>query len=349
MCSPSLRFPPFQCSFVAHDVKDLRWKIQPTQNYPLDGIWSVNWQSGNTIQIKVQNHFFECFGESYQIELDENHRPWFYWPTDLANGEEPFKQTSNLQIVPGVYVPGVGDVVEWSSYHETIIWERIATAADLGYEFVNLRPTSFSSYQKVNNRQDDDDQPLIPSYRNNTLWGNTFCQALCIGLASYHFLEPDADGVYNAYISYEHPLTSQWPNLDNGMAVPSQVPFRNIRWNSETRTFSGDISWLQDYGTTWNGESEWSYEIKFDPAFMFISTGTCTRSEEEPNEFGRDLIYVNAALEQAMREMPGGFDTAMFLMQCQMGNASHDTLQMMEEVANALEYNHEGSIFDFNI
>jgi hypothetical protein len=46
-----------------------------------------------------------------------------------------------------------------------------------------------------------------PTYCQDSLWGNTFCQGSKVGLASYNF--PSAED--RAYISYEYPLCAQWP------------------------------------------------------------------------------------------------------------------------------------------
>ena len=156
-----------------------------------------------------------------------------------------------------------------------------------------------------------------PAYRKDTIWGNTFCQGLCVGMASYHFLDGEDydDGHHRAYISYESPRTETWPSLDNGDAVPPRVNFRNIRWEVDTRTFRGDICWEIDYGTTWMNESCWSYEIKFDPTYAFVESGTVVRSTgESPHRFGIDLIYINAALEAPLREvLRGGAQTVDYL------------------------------------
>merc|ERR1712127_598221 len=136
--------------------------------------------------------------------------------------------------------------------------------------------------------------PLTPHYRSDKLWGNTFCQIYSVGLASYYFSEPDADGVHQAYISYESPKTEAWPSLDNGERIPSRVLFRNVSYERETRTFRGVIRWEEDFDTTWNGDSEWSYEMVFDPTFAFVESGTCRVSGGGTQRFGIDLIYVNA-------------------------------------------------------
>ncbi|GAX19197.1 hypothetical protein FisN_4Lu589 [Fistulifera solaris] len=48
-----------------------------------------------------------------------------------------------------------------------------------------------------------------PTYLSNTLFGNTFCQAKIVGLASYHFVSKD-----ECYISYEHTTTAIWGTTD---------------------------------------------------------------------------------------------------------------------------------------
>merc|ERR1712130_656734 len=99
-----------------------------------------------------------------------------------------------------------------------IIWKRIAGNSEDCWKTASIAPTEMFHYRQV---LGDTSIPGIPSYHSNTLWGNTFCQGLTVGLASYHFLpqnqnEEINDDAYHAYISYEHPRTSQWPPLDNG-------------------------------------------------------------------------------------------------------------------------------------
>ncbi|KAL3811336.1 hypothetical protein ACHAXA_007401 [Cyclostephanos tholiformis] len=200
-----------------------------------------------------------------------------------------------------------------------------------------------------------------PRYRPDAIWGNTFCQGLCVGMASYHFLEGDDDddgggggsGGYRAYISYESPRTTMWPPLDNGDTVPPRVHFRNIRWEDDTRTFRGDICWEIDYGTTWMNESKWSYEMRFDPTYAFVESGTVVRSMgEPPHRFGIDLIYINAALETPLREvLQRGARTGDYLDMVRRWrdcNASSATLDMLGEVAmNVMD--ERGSMIDFNL
>jgi hypothetical protein len=136
-----------------------------------------------------------------------------------------------------------------------------------------------------------------PTYQSNNIWGNTFCQALKIGLASYHFVSKE-----DVYISYEHPLTSQWPPLDNGSPIPSRAYFREVSWDEHQRLFRGKIKWMDDCGTTWQGFEEWVYEMTFDSKFTFIVSGRVLSlsnelgNSREISNFGSDLIYINAAV-----------------------------------------------------
>jgi hypothetical protein len=176
-------------------------------------------------------------------------------------------------------------------------------------------------------------------------------QFYTVGLASYHFLEPDSEDNYRAYISYESPRTKAWPPLDNGERVPARVPFRNLAWDPAARTFTGDILWEEDCGTTWMNESRWSYEIVFDPSLLFVRSGTCRRTGRESHHFGSDLIYINAALEMSLRSNPEGQSSGGYLdviRQWRDNNASSGTLDMLGEVAMAVMDNRE-SMFDFNI
>lgn len=144
----------------------------------------------------------------------------------------------------------------------------------------------------------------VPTYIENTLFGNSFCQGFKVGLASYHF-----QSLEDSYISYESPATAQWPPLDNGMPIPSRVPFRNVSVNTDTEgktTFRGHICWLQDFGTAWQGSVGWEYEILFDSEFLCIVGGRVqsvslhpsgtTEVMEDMSTYGETLIYVNAAL-----------------------------------------------------
>ena len=170
-------------------------------------------------------------------------------------------------------------------------------------------------------------------------------------MASYHFLEPDDDGNLQAYISYESSSTEVWPSLDNGNPVPARVPFRNIEWDQNTRTFKGDICWEEDYQTTWTRAGLWQYEITFDSTFMFVVSGTVSSSVREPHKFGIDLIYINAAMETPLREtLQTSESTEEYLgviRSWRDDEASSSTLDMLGEVAMSVMS--ELSLIDFNL
>jgi len=333
----------------------IHWGYEPTtpDEYPLDGKWRVNWDSGEPIEIYVQKHCFNCVGINYEITLDDKHRPRFEWPL-AARGffrqQRTVVQRSNQQIPPGARGPSVGETLDWSTNlasFSKIVWKRVSMelSPQSDGRRLRIRPDEFV-YRNA------DFQPQLPSYVANSIWGNTFCQMYTVGLASYHFDGTAGDPL--AYISYEHPHTDVWPALDNGEKVPDRVPFRNIEWDSAERIFKGDICWEELYSTTWMGEDMWHYEIKFDPRFMFIKSGTCTRSNsEEPHQFGRDLVYVNAALESVLRGIRETVTTTGeyldVVRKWRQDGASGPTLDMLGEVSMRVLDNRAESMFDFNL
>ncbi|KAL7458266.1 hypothetical protein ACHAWC_009824 [Mediolabrus comicus] len=296
----------------------IHWGYSPTatEEYPLDGKWQVTWEGRESIEIFVQKHYFNCQSIDYEITLDEKHRPKFEWPLrarGLFRQHRKIVQQSNLQVLPGSNGPGIGEILEWSTNlasHSKITWKRIS---------MNLSPQSYGRRLRINPDlfvyRNVDFQEQLPLYVATSLWGNTFCQAYTIGLASYHFEQ----------------------NADNT-----------------------DICWQDDYSTTWMGEDKWHYEIKFDQKFMFILSGTCSRSNsEEPHKFGQDLVYVNAALEGVLRDIRETVSTTGqyldVVRQWRQDGASGPTLDMLGEISMAvLDDNDrdrgEGStVFDFNL
>lgn len=316
------------------------------EHFPLDGTWEVEYESGERGILHVQLHFFSFFGLRYHIHINskDNHA-WFHWPDHLVI------QTSNEKIEPGSSGPCIGETLNWTTNSGDFIkWNRVSMNLSGVSKVVRMKPAQFV-YQRVNTTSANDSS-LVPTYHLDTLWGNTFCQAFTVGLASYHFVKSEESCGYQAYISYENPKTAQWPNLDNGEAIPSRVLFRNVQWNSQTRTFTGEILWMQDYGTTWTGDSKWSYEIKFDPLFRFVISGTCTMANREPHQFGKDLVYINAALEtvfaEALESNPSTGEYIDMLRECRQDGASEATLQCLGEVAMNRLHGGE-SCFDFNL
>jgi hypothetical protein len=322
----------------------LRWKLAPNADpnnaFPLDGTWEVSWKFGLTIKIHVQDHCFYCMDHWYEIELDENHCPKFTWPGEFGLNRDPVRQTSTLPLPPGSTGPQVGETLEWKTTfraYEIITWKRLSMDLSDAWKLIRMKPQRLV-YRQIMQGNENDNSLSRPSYHVDTLWGNTFCQAFCVGLASYHFVGPDADGNLQAYISYEHPRTASWPPLDNGTAVPPRVQFRNTSWDASTRTFRGDICWLEVYETRWQGEAKWSYEIQFDPSFMYISGGTCSRQEGLPHRFGEDLVYVNAAAEDPLRNAGASFETA-----------PEATKAMLQHVVDHLSNGAASTLFDFNL
>lgn len=165
----------------------------------------------------------------------------------------------------------------------------------------------------------------VPVYVPNTLWGNTFCQKYRVGAASYHFLpsnnnddeqQQQQQQRYEAYISYEHPSTSEWCCLGDGSPIPDRVPFHNVEWDETNRTFRGTIKWSEDYGSAWHGCREWRYEMTFSLSYTFVASGTCDVYGEDggvgvdvdvdapyiTHQFGEDLVYVNACAKDWYHE-----------------------------------------------
>jgi hypothetical protein len=163
-------------------------------------------------------------------------------------------------------------------------------------EFLGPRGQSFHRLKRITILD------VSPIYHRFQVWGNTFIQSDKIGFASYHFDSCSGE----VYISYEHDDCCYWPPLDDGSPIPSRVPFINTSYDTEARTFRGQIAWKQMYQTTWNGSESWDYEMKFDTEFTCIVSGTVysvhNGQSTELSEYGQSLLYVNAALKQEVAE-----------------------------------------------
>jgi hypothetical protein len=200
-----------------------------------------------------------------------------------------------------------------------------------------------------------------PTFCENTLWGNTFCQGLKVGLASYHFLSSEN----RAYISYEHPLCAQWPPLDDGTPVPSQVYYKNIAFDETEHVFRGTIEWQEEYGTTWQGCSKWNYEMKFDSEYTCILSGVVKSisngtEEQEMSSFGIDLVYINAAVVDKFQSLMSHADeeepeydryvriSRSLRERLQHEGASVRTMAMMHHVLTATQ-RPESEPIDFNL
>lgn len=356
--------------------------------YPFDGSWEVCYQNNTTpFVIHVQSHTFELDDNNttttttnsrpiiYRINIDENNQHLLCMEPLFSNRHPTY--TSNIEVIvpEGEEIINIGEIITWTIIDSDSeccvqVWKRLTLSLEYSFKVVPITVGTFV-YQKIT-ATTDDNNPLGPRYNSNTVWGNTFCQGLCVGMASYHFMNTNNDtdstvsgdssnSTYQAYISYESPRTELWPPLDNGNAIPPRVPFRNIRWDVTTRTFQGDICWLDDYDTTWTNETKWSYTIVFDSTYSFISSGSVSRSRGgRPHQFGVDLIYINAALETMLRERMlqqqhtamGGRSPSAYLDIVRQwrdnGLASTATLDMLGEVAMGVMDNRE-SMINFNL
>ena len=366
----------------------LRWRyasMPPTSTdhrdcYPLDGTWEVRYRDdGNGDEcevpiaavdvVRVQGHAWTASGVRYRVVVGEDDRPRF-GPAARGGRRLPDDRVSDRRVSGiGVAPVGVGETMEWttpdpprlSSPHRrpggTVSWKRLTSGLRDSWRSVDVDVGALVYHRCAGN--DGGRHSSGPRYRPDAIWGNTFCQGFCVGMASYHFLEnadPAATGGHRAYISYESPRTEMWPSLDNGDAVPSRVPFRDVMWDEGTRTFRGEICWELECGTTWMNESTWSYEMRFDPTYAFVESGTVSRSAgRESHLFGFDLVYVNAAVEAHLREVlrgPPRATTGAYLDAVRRwrdeGNASPATLEMLGELAMNVMDERE-SIIDFNL
>jgi hypothetical protein len=374
ICCPTIFYDELECILqFAPDGRYIRdgflsWSYFDTSSlckqYPLDGTWECKLNSGRVLKIHVQFHSFDLMSKRCHFFINNDNKVQFKIPGLLL-------RESKQEILPDTTGPCIGETLSWESNNTAFgcEWKRLSMNLDEISRVVRMNPLVSDSigpgvqfiYSRVGNEDTRDLDTLGPTYHADSLWGNTFCQAFTVGLASYHFIKPEEDRVNNnteefqAYISYENPKTTQWPNLDNGHPIPSRVQFRNIQWNEETRTFKGDILWMEDYGTTWTGDSKWMYEITFDTSYRFIQSGTCTMSNREPTHqfFGHDLIYLNAALEsvfsKALESASSTEEYLDILRECRDDGASSSTLQCLGEVAMYVMSGGGESCFDYNL
>ena len=252
---------------------------------------------GDTIEWSIQND-----GRIRKITWVSLDGIWASFPLERTNermNRLPPAPTNHL-----LTTPFVSTHVRVLSQNETIRHETKQTRQTIVNEVPSTLTVQLGGpgtmYER--SRTLPADARLPPVYNAEGLWGNTFCQATKVGLASYHFAQTGlADG---AYISYENPLCSEWPSLDDGSPVPSRVQFHDISYNEEERIFRGSICWEEDYGTTWQGCRKWMYKMKFDERFSFIVSGSVqslyphSEDAHDMSTFGLDLIYVNAAVEE---------------------------------------------------
>jgi RING-type zinc-finger len=329
-------------------------------DFPLDGTWKVIWfteripnnidldamdcaimhVTGNVIRLAVG-------GPEYKIQY-ENDRIFFEWP-DCGVVQTSLEPECDFRSGTGD-VPAVGSILRWKTADlltPYIAWVRVTIEEFVGDTLPTIEyfgrsggdrsllrgniisRRSLSWYRSIYN---DGENDRIKYFTDN-LWGNTFCQGLHVGLASYHFCQienPTQEQHPNyAYISYESEACQQWPPLDDGSPIPSRVPFRNIVIDQVVKNlstvslegtnvnttvevtfvvFRGTIEWLQDYGTTWQGNQRWEYEMIFDTQFTCILSGTVhsitqSGSREEMSQYGSALVYVNAGILSANEQL----------------------------------------------
>jgi hypothetical protein len=330
--------------------------------YPLDGKWSVvvatnedrtsistetSSTSTTTVLLVTRNRTCNNFMVDFSAQSDDSHIRLL---GPLHNSGLPVAQTASFDFRSQPLGPGLGQVLEWcrplATIHDgddttdtdsaarAVIVERWTRLSFLEPDALTSLPKasvlhiggrSGNVYKRLPRTSPELlQQQLPPTYRADSIWGNTFCQLQTVGYASYHFINSPpsdenattttaicADHV-GAYISYEHSATRHWPPLDNGMPIPDRVYFHNVR-QPNAHTFRGDICWLQDYGTTWQGCRQWEYEMHFDSQFVCIIAGRVTSvmggdeyysGEHERRDlsvFGQELLYCNAAIFEVFR------------------------------------------------
>jgi hypothetical protein len=280
--------------------------------FPLDGRWKVTWKLVNDQEeighIEVKGNIIELGPFEYILNLRDKRQPCFEWPLGVTSADlQPIIQRalSGVDLIEHPNGPAVGSCIVWSTSdpdHPEIVWERETISVPPPPIVIRLGPGGQKIYQRLNATELTNGS--VPVYNQQSIWGNTFCQGLKVGLASYHFKSLEE----GAYISYEHPMCGQWPPLDDGSPVPSRVQFRNIAVDDARRTFRGTIKWTEDYGTSWQGMSKWIYDMHFDSEFTCIVSGTVRSlsihgQEEEMSTFGLDLIYINAGVNDTFREL----------------------------------------------
>jgi hypothetical protein len=224
--------------------------------FPFDGRWQASWPGSQKPSTQVHVHGNQLrFPTSDLVVLDfaDPELPVLVWS---ARQEERHSVTLGANLRTHSKGPGVGECIEWeapSSTQPRMIWTRETVASEsVPLQVVHFGP-DHPSKTFYHSLLPGSEQQQVPEYVPDTIWGNSFCQALTVGLASYHFLS-DQSG---AYISYEHEQTSVWPPLDNGCPIPSRIAFSEFSFDAETRVFRGKIDWERTHETTWQGCRWW--------------------------------------------------------------------------------------------
>lgn len=254
-----------KCSDVACQRLDCK--------FPLDGQWSVSWPDSSVRKDKTCIVHNNVWIEATQFPLGGEVRTWLIrylenkYPAVCQSGGTSIQESKHDLAAKETRV---GESIEFAAPSSNMqklrmVWTRETCEPTRDH----LKVYNFGSgpsqlyYHALS---EDAMNSGGPEYHSDTVWGNTFCQAFKVGLASYHFMETIEDG---AYISYEHERTSIWPPLDNGNPIPSKIWFTEISFDAETRIFSGKIDWEGTHRTTWQGCRCWRY-VSTHMSFLMI-------------------------------------------------------------------------------
>ena len=265
--------------------------------YPFDGEWISTEGPSAPCKFSIEADFFRCDGDGYKVSVSEDRSTAFLIHASRV------KREWKILLDLSCRGPCPGDSITWVNIEDDSqiwVWTRETVVnKPPSDKLIPLGSRNGVVYRRMVGVTR---QRQVPTYNRDGLWGNVFCQAMKVGLASYHFVSPT-----ESYLSYEHPTSSAWPSLDNGSPIPSRVYFRNVSFNNYI--FKAQILWNEDFQTSWSGMSRWDYTIVFDPNFMVIRGGKvdgCTTEgvSREMSRYGEDLLYVNAGLWEVMHTNP---------------------------------------------
>jgi hypothetical protein len=217
-------------------------------------MFSVQNENGNNMTIDRSSKI------SGFIDYSSASKPKLVWfasdDTDEIDDESRRQEVSdNFTFDLASEGPAVGDTIEClglSNQQPKIIWRRKSiTPDDVPLQVIKFGTDEKLLYHRLGVMLDQ--VSAVPEFIPTTLWGNVFCQAGTVGLASYHFNE---DGT--AYICYEHEQTStSWGNLDDGQPIPPRINFTDTQFDPDRRIFRGTIDWEGTHNTTWHSSRWW--------------------------------------------------------------------------------------------
>ena len=98
------------------------------------------------------------------------------------------------------------------------------------------------------------------------------------------------------------------------------------------------------------------YTIVFDATYSFVHSGLVESDSRPPHTFGRDLVYINAAIESQLHQRRRESDensrsTGQYLdllREWERAGASRPTLRMLGNVAMSV-LNGDHNIIDYNL